>query len=70
MNSDPIKYYILRGSVRGQHPTKFRSVDSAWKAFKDDGKGCAKQGGYSDYRVMAVHKSKNVTGPYYPDSDD
>ena len=64
---DSIKYYITRGSVRGQCSHKHNTMKGAIKCLDMDCKGCASQGGYSDRRIMAVHASGNVTGPYYGD---
>lgn len=63
--ANAIVHYITRGSVRGQCSHKHKTIPAAEECIRQDGKGCASQGGYSDRKVLAVHRNGDVTGPYH-----
>ena len=49
-----IRYYVAKGSVRGRCSHRHRSWLAAQKCCDRDQRGCERQGGYSDRRVVEV----------------
>jgi len=47
-------HYTTRGSVRGCCGHKHRTIEAANRCQRDDQRGCASQGGYSDRGIVPV----------------
>lgn len=48
-----VKHYTTYGPVRGGCGHRHRTLETAMRCLRDDGRGCQMQGGYSDRTVHA-----------------
>ena len=61
-------YYTTRGDIRGGCGHKHKTVRTAVACLQDDAKGCRKQGGYSDRRVLGIEDCEEFEAvPYTSD---
>ena len=57
--------YTLEGNVRGRCGHSHRTLSGAVRCLKQDRKGCAGQGGYSDLVIVRIDGEELTEGEYY-----